>query len=120
MRSRTGSVSGHDRSHQRLGSDDVARTERAISAVTFESVLLRKCVARMRAFIVPKMLDCLATLAHGAVGFHQGGAAQIRADADAAIVESAALALPCTAIKAHNLDRLWSSRAVAACRSPRS
>ena len=53
-------VSGRDRSDQRLDADDVQdpcqivdQTDRAISAATFGSVLVRKCVAPMWAFIVP-------------------------------------------------------------------
>jgi hypothetical protein len=44
------------------------------------------------------MLDGLATLAHGLWICIKGAAAQLRADAHAPIVESAALALSCTAI----------------------
>ena len=48
----------------RLGT--AARTGRAISAATLGSVLVRKCVAPMRAFTrAERVLDRLATLAHG-------------------------------------------------------
>ncbi len=39
-----------------------ARTERAISAPTFGSVLVRKCVAPMRAFIVPNGCSTVSRL----------------------------------------------------------
>jgi hypothetical protein len=43
-----------------------ARTERAISAATFGSVLVRKCVAPMWAFIVPNgCFDRVLPLPHG-------------------------------------------------------
>ena len=72
---RSGSVQSQaaNRSHQRLGPDDVhdpcqiiGQDRKAISAATFGSVLVTKCVAPMRAFIVPNRCSTrLATLAHG-------------------------------------------------------
>ena len=60
VRSQDGLVSDHDRSHQRLGPNDVHGSCQVIGQDReshlggyFWSVLARKCVAPMRAFMVP-------------------------------------------------------------------
>ena len=105
LRSRDGSVSGRDRGHQRLGPDDVHGPCQVIGQDReshiggyFWKRLVRKCVAPMRAFIVPNGCSTVSRRTRIACGLASRRCSQLRADAHAPIAESSALALSCTAI----------------------
>ena len=108
----TGSVSGRDRIHQRLGPDDIYDPRQIVGQdreshfgghfrKRFGEEVRRSHAGLHRA---ERMLDCLSTPAHG-LWVCIKALLQLRADALAPIVESAALALLCTGTCANSSDR---------------